>query len=301
MKHKIVIAGGSGALGSCIIKRYYNTETEVIVLSRTQRPVDKNIRYVVWDAKKLGPWALELEGCTALINLVGQSVNCRYSEKNKKQIVSSRVDSTLILGKAIRTLELTPSVWINAGSAAIFGDSGDELKDEGSEIGEGFSPHVCKLWEQAFFKSATPETRKVFLRIGMVLQSDTGVLKPFTRLVKTGLGGRIGSGEQYITWVHEEDFVNLIQWSIGSNISGIIHCASPNPVKNKDFMKEIRNALKVPVGLPTPAFLTRIGAVFIKTEAELVLSGRRVISKVLEENKFYFKYPEIQQALSQLI
>ncbi|MEJ6980085.1 TIGR01777 family oxidoreductase [Pedobacter sp. P351] len=301
MKQKIVIAGGSGALGSCIIKRYYDTETEVVVLSRRQNAADKNIRYVGWDARTLGAWTKELEGSTAVINLVGRSVNCRYTETNKKEIINSRVDSTLILGQAIQGLQHSPAVWINAGSAAIFGNSGDEIKDENSEPGDGFSPRVCKLWEQAFFKSVTPQTRKVFLRIGMVLQPAKGVLKPFTNLARTGFGGRIGSGEQYITWIHEEDFVNLIQWAIAKNVSGIIHSSSPYPVKNKEFMQEIRAALKMPFGLPNPAFLTRIGAVFIKTEAELVLSGRRVISTVLEKNKFNFKYPKIQQALAQLI
>jgi hypothetical protein len=135
----------------------------------------------------------------------------------------------------------------------------------------------------------------------MVLQAGKGVLKPFTYLARTGFGGKIGSGEQYITWIHEEDFVNLIQWTIANKVSGILHSASPNPVPNKEFMQGIRAALKIPLGLPNPAFLTRIGAVLIRTEPELVLSGRRVISKVLEQNQFEFKHPKIQQALEKLI
>ncbi|PSR54258.1 TIGR01777 family protein [Adhaeribacter arboris] len=298
---KILIAGGTGALGSAIIQRYYNTETELIVLSRTAKPTDKNIRYVAWDAKSLGAWAQELEESTAVINLVGKSVNCRYTAKNKQEIIRSRVDSTKVIGQAIQSLKQKPAVWINAGSTAIFGNSGEELKDESSKTGGGFSPEVCKLWEQAFFSVATPGTRKVFLRIGLVLQANKGVLKPFANLAKTGFGGKIGSGDQYMTWIHEEDFVNLIHWVINNEVTGIIHAASPFPVKNKEFMRAIRQALKVPIGLPNPAFLTRFGALFIGTEAELVLSGRRVVSTILAEKQFPFKYPQLGQALKQLL
>ncbi|RDC64244.1 TIGR01777 family oxidoreductase [Adhaeribacter pallidiroseus] len=298
---KIVIAGGTGALGSAIVARYYNTETEIIILSRRTQPNDKNIRYVAWDAKNLGPWTQELEESTAIINLVGKSVNCRYTEENKKEIIRSRVDSTLVIGQAIQGLAHKPAVWINAGSAAIFGNSGEEIKDEGSVTGDGFSPEVCKQWEQAFFKISISGVRQVFLRIGLVLQSGKGVLKPFANLAKTGFGGKIGSGEQYMTWIHEEDFVALIDWVIRNEVNGIIHAASPFPVKNKEFIREIRKALKVPIGLPNPAFLTRFGALFIGTEAELVLSGRRVVSKILAEKQFFFKFPQIQQALRQLL
>jgi uncharacterized protein (TIGR01777 family) len=298
---KLVIAGGTGALGSAIVARYYNTETELVVLSRNAKPTDKNIRYVAWDAKTLGPWTKELEESTAIINLVGKSVNCRYTEENKKEIIYSRVDSTLVIGQAIQSLRQKPAVWINAGSAAFFGNSGEELKDESSDTGDGFSPEVCKLWEQAFFKNLIPEVRQVFLRIGLVLQSGKGVLKPFANLARIGFGGKIGSGEQYMTWIHEEDFVNLMDWTIRNDVTGIIHAASPFPVKNKEFMKSIRQALKVPIGFPNPAFLTRFGALFIGTEAELVLSGRRVVSKILAEKQFPFRYPQLQQALKHLL
>jgi len=298
MKQKIVIAGGSGALGSCIIKQYLNSDVEIVVLTRKFRPAEGNIRYVVWDARTLGSWTNELEGSKAVINLVGRSVNCRYSERNKQEIINSRVESTLVIGEAIQRSRLTPEVWINAGSAAIFGDSGEAVKEEGSDVGEGFSAYVCKLWEQAFFKYSTPETRKVFLRIGMVLQADKGVLKPFMNLAKVGFGGKIGSGEQYITWIHEQDFANLISWVIANDVSGIIHGASPHPVKNKEFMRAIRTSLGISVSIANPSFLVRIGAIFIRTEAELVLSGRRVVSRVLKDNKFPFLYPRIQHVFS---
>lgn len=302
MIKKLIIAGGTGALGTSIVKKFYATQTDVVVLSRTPRASDKNIRYVSWDAKTLNIWKEELEESSVLINLVGKSVNCRYTDANKKEIIDSRVNSTLVLGEAIKACSSPPALWINAGSAAIFGNSGDIIKKEGDETGEGFSPDVCRYWEEAFHLTDTAKTRKVFLRIGMVLQRNKGVLKPFVNLARFGLGGKIGSGEQYITWIHETDFINLINWTIGTpEIEGIVHASSPYPVTNKEFMRQIRLACKVPFGLPNPAFLTKIGAVLIGTEAELVLSGRRVVSSILQDQQFSFSYPHIQQALTELI
>jgi hypothetical protein len=160
MKQKIVIAGGTGALGSSLVKKYYNTDTEVIVLSRKSRPADQNIKYIVWDAKTIGPWTKEIERSTAIINLVGKSVNCRYTEENKKEIINSRVDSTLVLGKAIQELEQTPEVWINAGSAAIFGNSGDEIKDEDSEVGEDFHHEYANFGSKHFLNHPPPKQEK---------------------------------------------------------------------------------------------------------------------------------------------
>jgi uncharacterized protein (TIGR01777 family) len=302
MKNKIVIAGGSGSLGSSMIRKYYATETDLIVLTRGKAFQDKNISYVFWDGKSKGAWTAELEGANAVINLTGKSVNCRYTEKNKKEIISSRVDSTKIIGDAIRDCKIPPKVWINAGSAAIFGNGGDIVKTEGSSIGQGFSVEVCKAWEKEFNEAVTPATRKIFLRIGMVLQLDKGVLKPFMNMVKLGAGGKIGSGNQYLTWIHEEDFVNMIEWLIGEeSLAGVLHCASPNPVTNSNFMKSLRTVLGMPFGLPTPSVFVRMGALFIGTEAELVLTGRRVVSKVLEERQFPFRFPVLEEALKDIL
>jgi uncharacterized protein (TIGR01777 family) len=302
MKNKIVIAGGSGFLGKCVIRKFNNSNTEIVVLGRGKKSEIRNISYVQWDAENSGEWEKELEGSTAVINLVGKSVNCRYTDKNKKEIIASRVNATSILGKAIQNCSKPPKLWINAGSAAIFGDSGTILKHEGSSVGDGFSPEVCKRWEQAFQEAETPFTRKVFLRIGLVFAKDAWVLKPFVNMAKLGIGGKIGSGEQFMTWIHVEDFLNLIDFVMKKeDISGILHCASPFPVTNKDFMKALRVSCKVPFGIPNPALLVRLGAILIGTEADLVLDGRKVVSKVLEEKQFNFKYPKIEQALKQLI
>nr|WP_294874867.1 TIGR01777 family oxidoreductase [uncultured Pedobacter sp.] len=300
MSNKIIIAGGTGFLGSAIINAF--PDYEIVVLTRTIRKGELNIRYVLWDAKNIGNWTKELEGSKAIINLVGRSVNCRYTKANKQEIINSRVDATLIIGKALGELNKPPEVWINAGSVAIFGNSGDELKVEDSVIGNGFSPEVCKAWEKAFTKYDTPKTRKVFLRIGMVLQQNGGILKPFLNMAKFGLGGKIGTGNQYMTWIHEQDFTDLIRHTIlDADFKGIVHAASPFPVTNKEFMKTIRQSVNIPFGLPNPAIFIKIGAVFIGTEAELVLSGRRVVSSVLEKNGFKFKYPYLHDAVTRLL
>jgi uncharacterized protein (TIGR01777 family) len=300
MKQKIIIAGGTGFLGSCLCEKYNNKDVEITILSRKLLKNHDNVSYVQWDAKTAGDWTIHLEGSTAIINLVGKSVNCRYTEKNKKEIIASRVDATFIIGKAIIKCKYPPKVWVNAGSVAIFGDSGAVLKDEDSPVGSGFSPQICKEWEQAFNETETPNTRKVFLRIGLVLQQGGGILKPYMNLARLWLGGKIGTGKQYMTWIHEDDFTSVMDWIIHQkSIQGILHCASPNPVTNKDFMKAMRLSVSKSFGFPTPAFLIRIGAVFIGTDADLVLSGRRVVSRILKENNFKFKYPQLTDAVQQ--
>ncbi len=301
MTKKLIIAGGTGALGSAIVSHYLRTGAEIVVLTRNGKPAHDHVRYVQWDARTLGEWTKELEAATAVINLVGKSVNCRYTDKNKAEIIRSRTDATEAIGKAIQQATVPPEIWINAGSAAIFGNAGDIIKTENSLVGDGFSPEVCKRWEAAFHRYDTPNTRKVFLRIGIVIQSEGGILRPFINLARFGLGGRIGSGEQYLSWIHEHDFVNLVDWVIGhGHLQGILHASSPNPIKNKDFMKSIRKKLKVPFGLPNYEWSTRLGARLIGTEAELVLSGRRVVSTRLEEEGFVFRYPGFSDALLSL-
>lgn len=302
MASKIIIAGGTGFLGHSIIDHLKQTEeTTIVVLTRGQNERRDGVTYVHWDAQSYGDWANELEGSTAIINLVGKSVNCRYTKANREEIINSRVNATLIIGKAIQQAIKPPEVWINAGSAAIFGDGGDEVKDESSPLGTGFSSEVCKKWEQAFFSVPTIHTRKVFLRIGLVFQKDIGLLQPFIKLVKTGFGGTIGSGNQYISWIHADDFVHVIDAALKNDqYEGIVHCTSPGPVTNRHFMTVLRKVLQVPFGLPNWTPFVKSGAVIIGTEAELVLRGRRVVSKKLAENNFVFRYPDIETALQHL-
>ena len=302
MKKKVVIAGGTGCLGKSIIQSFSPHEVEIIVLTRKTLPATDRVRFVAWDAKTAGDWVHELEGSTAVINLVGKSVNCRYTDFNKKEIIQSRIESTLVLGQAIASRKKAPEVWINAGSAAIFGDGGNVFKDETSATGDGFPAEVCKQWESAFFSCTTPNTRKVLLRMGLVFQKGQGLLQPFIYLVKSGFGKSIGSGQQYITWIHERDFVRLIHWSIEKKeAEGIYNAASPEPVKNEDFLADLRTVLRIPVALPLPTWLIKIGGKIVGTEPELLLKGRRVISKRLKENGFEFTFVTLKPALQNLI
>ncbi|MBC7887318.1 MAG: TIGR01777 family protein [Ferruginibacter sp.] len=303
MAHKIVIAGGTGFLGRSIINYLQQqTDIKIIVLTRGHSKKNHHVSYVHWDAKTAGDWINEIEESTAVINLVGKSVNCRYTTKNKQEIIASRVDATVAIGQAIQQLRYPPKVWINAGSAAIFGDGGDIIKDENSAVGDGFSAEVCKIWEKAFLSIDTIHTRKVFLRIGLVFQKNTGLLQPFANLVKTGFGGAIGKGDQYTSWIHEDDFVNVIYAALeNEDYEGVIHCASPYPVTNKHFMTALRSSLNRSFGFSNPALFVKLGAFFIGTEAELVLKGRRVVSTILKEKNFVFQYPQIEDALQHLL
>lgn len=303
MKRKIIIAGGSGALGASLIDAWKNHDVEIVVLTRKKVPAQEGrVRYITWDARSLGSWQQAIEGSDVVINLVGKSVNCRYTEGNKREIIRSRVDATHVLGTAIAQATAPPSLWINAGSVAIFGNTRASIKTEAStDFGEGFSSGVCKRWESVFWDADTPFTRQVVLRMGMVLQRKGGVLKPFVKLVRFGLGGSIGTGGQYISWLHEADFVRVVEWVIENPaVQGILHACSPFPVSNHVFMRTIRQELRVPFGLPNPAWSTKIGAWLIGTESELVLSGRRVVSRLLEKEQFEFKFPEIVTAFRNL-
>lgn len=298
---KIVLAAGTGFLGQCIIRLYNEQDVEFVVLTRSPKTAHVNVRYVGWDGKTIGAWQQELEGAEAVINLAGRTVNCRYTEENKKQIVDSRVDSTNAIGIAINRCNTPPKAWINAGSAAIFGNSGEHIRTEDSPQGDHFSANVCKQWEETFNDIITPLTRKVFYRIGMVLGKDGGVLEPFINLARFGLCGRQGNGRQYISWMHEIDFVRSIQFAVEQSVEGTYNCTAPEPVTNAAFTRAVRQALHVPIGIPAPALFVQIGGALIGTEAELLLTGRRVVPAKLLRDGFDFKYNEVKQALTNIL
>ena len=301
MKNKIILAGGTGSLGNYLGRYFSEKGREVIILSRSEKPSQGNIHFRKWDGKTLGDWAKELDGADCVINLSGKSVNCRYTEENMKDIIASRVDSTTVIGQAIQNCTSPPPVWINASSAAIYGDTSTNT-DETASHGNGFSPDVCKKWEAAFHAVQTPATRKVALRIGLVLSAKGGVLEPLINLGNFFLAGTVGNGKQYMSWIHQEDLGRLVERFISdATFTGAINVCSPNPVTNKEFMKALRNALGKPFGMPTPAFLVRIGATFMGTEADLVLYGRKVVSKILTDKIFQFHFPEINVAMKDIL
>jgi uncharacterized protein len=300
---KMILAGGTGFLGRAIINRFNREGTEIIILSRGSARKEGNVRYIHWDGKTPGEWTKELEGTDVLINLTGKSVDCRYTEKNKAEIISSRVNATKVLGEAINKTANPPKVWLNSASATIYRNAEDRPMDEFTgEVGEGFSVGVCQVWEKTFNEIINPSTRKIAMRISMVMGKGGGVLPVMSKLVKAGLGGKMGTGKQFVSWIHEEDFLNALEWLINNEqATGPYNFAAPHPLTNKNFMELMRQELNVKIGLPTAEWMLETGAFFIRTETELILKSRRVIPAKLEAEGFKFKFPEAKEALKDLL
>jgi len=301
--NKLILAGGTGFLGQAIIDRFNKQGTQIIIFTRGENKKIENISYIHWDGKTPGEWVKELEGSDVLINLTGKSVDCRYNEKNKKEIISSRVNATKVLGEAINKLADPPKVWLNSASATIYRHAEDKAMDEYTgEPGTGFSVGVCQAWEEAFNEIKNPKTRKIALRISMVLGKGGGVIPVMKKVVKSGLGGKMGTGKQFISWIHEEDFLNALEHLIrNEQASGAYNLAAPEPIQNKKFMEVMRQQLNVKMGLPAMKWMLEIGAFFIGTETELILKSRRVVPGRLLKEGFVFKYPATELALKNLL
>ncbi|GAB5558060.1 MAG: TIGR01777 family oxidoreductase [Schleiferiaceae bacterium] len=299
----IVIAGGTGFLGQLLAQHFSKMGYLIVILSRHNHLDEKGIRYVQWDGKTLGPWTRELEGAQALINMNGRSVDCRYTPENKEAIYRTRIHSTHALGQAIEGLDNPPTVWLNSSSATIYRHAEDRPMDEFTgEYGHGFSVDVCKKWERAFWEAHCPNTRKIALRTAIVFGKNGGALNPLKTLAKWGLGGKQGSGKQFVSWVHEEDFVRAVEFAIHTEtLTGPVNVASPNPLPNAEFMAHLRKAVGHYCGLPSPKWMLEIGARIIDTETELILKSRRVVPAVLTQAGFEFAFTEIPQALSDLL
>jgi uncharacterized protein (TIGR01777 family) len=300
---KLIIAGGTGFLGGVLTEHFSPSFDEIVLLSRKPKPTKDKIRTVVWDAKSLGPWHTELDGATVLINMTGRSVDCRYTTKNKADILHSRVDATLVLGMAIAKIKNPPTTWLNSSTATIYRHSTDVLMDEEhGEIGCGFSVDVATAWEKAFFNSPTPNTRKVALRTSIVLGKNGGALLPIKRLTQLGLGGKQGNGKQKFSWIHEIDFAQSIAFILDhASLEGPINIVAPSPSTNSKLMKLMRNYLQIPFGLPASKGLLEIGARIIRTETELILKSRNVIPTRLLDAGYSFSYCTLETALKNLL
>ncbi|WP_299835926.1 TIGR01777 family oxidoreductase [uncultured Tenacibaculum sp.] len=287
---KIVIAGGAGYLGKLLTEYYRKKkENQIYILTRTQQLNVENVNYLQWDGKTKGYWTNFLENTDLLINLTGKSVNCRYTAKNKAEIYSSRLQSTNVLCKVIQELRFPPKVFIQSSSATIYRYSKDKLMTEADgEIGIDFSMDVCKKWEQVFNAFELPKTKKIITRTSIVIGNKGGAFPIMKRMTKFGLGGKQGDGEQYISWISEEDYINAINFLITQK-SGVYNLCVPNPIKNAAFQKELRQKLKVSLGLPSPKWMLKLGAKFIGTETELLLKSRNVYPKKLLDLGFKFQ------------
>ena len=301
---KVVIPGGAGYLGSILTEYFVAQGKEVVILTRKPRPSEGNVHFIEWDGETFGDWVYHLSGAGAVINLAGRTVNCRYTPKNRQEIYDSRLNSTRILGIAIECLNNPPPLWINSSSATIYRHAEDRPMDEKTgELGDGFSPDVCKKWEQTLFEAKTPQTRRVALRSTMVFgRGKGGVCEAFYRVVKRGLGGTMGNGKQYVSWIHSDDFCRAIAWIMDHEaLDGTINCASPNPISNEFFMSLFREACGMKVGLPATRWMLEFGAFFLKTETELLLKSRWVVPTLLKESGFTLKYPHFKGALDAIL
>lgn len=298
---KLVIAAGTGFLGEFLVNHFQNKFDEIVILTRGKSRTEANLRFVNWDAKSFSSWENELENADVLINLAGKSVDCRYTEANKNEILSSRIDSTKILNQAVLQCKNPPKHWLNSSTSTIYRHSEDkQMTEENGEIGDDFSMNVAKAWEKVFFETKTPKTLKTALRTSIVLGKNGGAFIPLKKLTQFGLGGKQGNGDQFISWIHEEDFARAIEFIIKNELVGVINVVSPQPIKNKVFMSELRRELKIPFGIPTPEILLKIGAKIIGTEPELVLKSRNVIPQKLNDHGFKFKFETLNEALKNL-
>lgn len=302
MNHgKIILAGGSGFLGTSLARFFRERGYDDIVnLTRSSGPSDL-FRQVTWDGRTLGPWQTEFDGALAVINFAGRNVNCRYNARNRREIVESRVDSVRVIDRAIANYKMPPKVLIQAATLAILGDAGSEPRDESASTGVGFSPDVARAWESAFNGTTTLDTRRVLLRISFALDAAGGALGTLAGLAKCFLGGPVGTGRQYISWIHIADLCRLILWCIeNENARGLYNATAPNAVTNAEFMRELRRALHRPWNPPAPAWAVKLGSIFMRTESELALWGRNGIPKRLLAEGFRFDFDNLHNALQNI-
>jgi uncharacterized protein (TIGR01777 family) len=298
---KVVLPGGSGQVGTLLARDFHRRGHEVVVLSR--QLAAPPWRVVAWDGETLRAWAAELDGADAVINLAGRSVNCRYNARNRQDIKQSRINSTRVVGQAIAAANHPPRVWLQASTATIYAHRYDAPNDEISGVLGGAEPNapktwqfsidVAKSWEAALAEAVVPQTRKVALRSAMVMSPDPGgVFDVLLRLVRHGLGGQAGHGRQFVSWIHDRDFVRAVSWLLEhSELEGAVNLAAPNPVPNAAFMRDLRLAWGPRVGLPATRWMLEVGAWLLRTETELVLKSRRVLPGHLLRTGFSFEFP----------
>ena len=307
---KIVIPGGTGQVGTLLARAFVRDGHEVVVLARHVTPAPWPV--VAWNPAVVSAWADEFNGADVVINLAGRSVNCRYTPANRAEIMESRVSSVHAVGRAIARARRPPSLWLQMSTATIYSHRFDAPNDEATGVIGGaepdapaawrFSIDVARAWEQALDDASPPSSRTVKLRSAMVMSPDRGgVFDTLVGLVRTGLGGTSGSGRQYVSWIHEEDFVRAIYWLIAhDHVTGAVNLASPHPLPNRNFMAELRTACRVPIGLPAIEWMLEVGAVVLGTETELLLKSRRVVPGRLLAAGFPFAYGDWPSAAREL-
>jgi uncharacterized protein (TIGR01777 family) len=310
---KIVIAGGSGQLGSLLRRPLHGLGHEVVVLSRGRCRTDNGVRWVPWDGRSAGAWTAEVDGCDAVINLAGRSVNCRYTPANLRAMMDSRVDSTRVVGEAIASATRPPTGWLQMSTATIYAHRFDAPNDEisgiigGDEAGVpgywAYSVAIAKAWEAAQEQADTPHTRKVALRTAMVMDpAPGGVFHVLRRMARLGLGGPVAGGGQYVSWIHDRDFVRAVLFLLNrDDLAGPVNLAAPGPLPQRDLMRTLRAAAGVPFGLPATKGMAELGAWAIRSDTELLLKSRRVVPARLLAAGFAFDRPRWPEAAQDLV
>ena len=298
---KIVIAGGSGFLGKLLIQYFMNRDYRLTVLSRKKYQDQNNLKFVEWDGYHKGDWVEELSDADVLINLCGFSVNCRYNDTNKQAIYDSRLDSTLLLGEVLESLDYGPTLWLNASSATIYRHSYVPM-DENAPHGEGFSVDVCEQWENAFYQYKNTGARQIALRMAMVFDAqEGGAYDHMKEAVRLGFGGGLGQGSQYVSWIHGHDFCRAIEFLIKNvELEGDVNISSPFPIINREMMAIVAEHQSHVLSMKCPEWLLSIGSFIKQTEKELVVKSRCVIPKKLNKAGFKFHYPRMSDAANEI-
>jgi len=309
--NRIILAGGSGFLGQILAEHFRKQGCDVVILTRSPKEgvASNGVREVFWNGRTPGEWTRELDGADVLINLAGRSVDCRYHARNRKLMMDSRIDSTRVLGEAMTKCSHPPRVWLNSSTATIYKHTHGPAWDERGEIGatpeaqDAFSIEIATAWEREFDAAPTPRTRKVALRTAMVFGYGANSVFPvLRRLVRFGLGGRMASGRQFVSWIHETDFCRAIDWILAhEEVTGPVNLAAPNPVTNAEMMATLRTLCRVPFGLPAAAWMLEVGAFLLRTEPELIIKSRRVVPGRLFAGSFKFQFTQIRDAMADLL
>lgn len=308
---KIIIPGGSGQVGTILARTFHKDGHDILILSRNPGPAPW--RVAQWDGASLGDWVSEFDGADVIINLAGRNVNCPYTPQNKKAILESRIHSTRVVGEAIQQVERPPHTWLQASTATIYAHRYDAPNDEATGIIGGseldapdkwrFSVEVAQAWERTLDENVVSHTRKVKLRSAMIMSPDRGgIFDTLLTLVRFGLGGRVGDGRQYVSWIHDADFVSGINWLIEhQEIDDVVNLAAPNPLPYAEFMRLLRQAWGIKIGLPATKWMVEIGTYLMGTESELALKSRRVIPGRLLAEGFSFAYGDWSKAARDLV
>lgn len=299
---RIVIAGGTGFIGLNLARYLRSAGHDLVLVSRHPPGTDHGFHHVRWNGHSLGAWVEALDGAHALVNLAGRTVDCVKTPGHNDEILRSRVEATTVLGQAVRQVKQPPPVWVQMSTAHIYGDPPERVCDEDAAFGFGLAPFVGRAWEEAFARAVLPQMRQVILRTSFVLGRSGGAMRKLAVVARLGLGGKSGSGRQGMSWIHEEDMNRLLARAItDETMSGGYLATAPNPVSNAEFMRVLRKVLRVPIGLPAPAWMIRLAApLVLRTDPELALYGRYCVSRRLREEQFEFRFPHLEAALVDL-